>query len=258
MTKNRRPEENFVAHIINQELDDNDFLHEIIPAGKLSSLEALNLYRGDYNARLEEALQNKYEAVYLIAGEELFSDLAQIFLNTHKSTDPDLQKFGDEFPNWLETTAPLNDSMSFLSEVAKIDLTFHKIFHMDRLEKQQQLQPTPENIYLKSNSPLILVQVSSSGYSVWSLRHETELPSDFEWNKEEHLLIYKTSQRTIHSIVLEPPIFNFINKMVQGRSLLSALNDLGQEVTLDSESNYFKMYQMLMEIFQANNFLENK
>lgn len=257
---NRYLEKQFVEHIIYQEEDNPLFLAEIIGAGQLSPKAALDIYRGDYNARLEEALQNKFEGVYLIAGPELFSDLAQLFLTIKKSTDPDLQKFGEEFPLWLKNSAPLNEGMSFLSEVAKVDLAFHHLFHLNPLTYKEDYSLTldPAMITLNSQAPLLLIQTEDSGHSAWSYRDEDELPADFKWGEEEFLMIFKDHQRKMMSLKLTYPFYLFVAELKNGSTLDQAFLKLAQTANLENESPDFITYQTIMKLFQEVQFLQNK
>lgn len=255
----RNLEKKFVEHIILQEEDDPLFLAEIVGAGTLSPKEALDVYRGDYNARLSEALQNKFEGVFLIAGEELFRDLAQLFLNVKQSHDPDLQKFGEEFPQWLKNSAPLNDQMRFLSEVAKVDLAFHHLFHLRPIVSQSNysLELNPAFITLSSEAPLILIEVSESGYSLWNNRFEDELPKDFIWDELEYLMIFKDHHKKIMSLKLDDHLYHLVLDLKKGKTLEEAFLNFAEKSNLQNDSSFLLEYQTIMKIFQESQFLKN-
>lgn len=258
----RRLEKLFVEHIISQDKQDNEdpiFLAEIIGAGTLSPKEALDVYRGDYNARLSEALQNKFEGVSLIAGDELFQDLAQLFLNVKQSRDPDLQQFGEEFPEWLKNSAPLNEKMKFLSEVAKVDLAFHHLFHLAPLVVQSNysLDLNPAVIVLNPQAPIILLEVAESGYSLWSNRHEDELPKSFKWEELEYVMVFKNHQKKIMSLRLEYHLYHLILELKEGKTLEEAFLNFAEKTNLQDNSNQLQDYRAIMNFFQESQFLQN-
>lgn len=252
----RKIERLFVEHIIHQDMDDSSLLDEIIGAGDLTAAEALAIYRGDYNARLEEALQNKYEGVYLIAGDELFSSLAQLFLNSITSKESDLQKFGDEFPAWLKTSAPLNEGMSFLPEIAKIDLAFNHLFHLDPIIDQSSLlSPDPSLIYLNLSAPLILVHAQDSSFSLWCHRYDEELPPGFNWGRDEFILLFKNRDRKILFQNLDQSFYHFMQDLKNGHSLFQAFSHLSKFIDLSENSSDIIRYQELVSLLQNAHFL---
>src|SRR4051812_17487252 len=91
----------FLDAILGSEVDDN-LLANIKPAGSLSNLEALNVYRGDYTARMLEALGKNYEATWVLLGDEEFMDAATRYIKLNPSTYTNLTTYGESFPNFLE------------------------------------------------------------------------------------------------------------------------------------------------------------
>lgn len=239
---NRKIESYFASIIVDQiESPSEDFLSAIIPAGQLSPLDALMVYRGDYEARLTEALQNRYEGVTLIAGDELFHDLARLYLSEEKSNVKDLKDFGYTFSNWLQHSAPLHPEMNYLYQIATIDNMFHHLFHISAPAGQKTNTDNAEKIFLDIGSHIQHAVFSLPAFTLWQHRHQDILPDDFDWEQNEAIILIKNSNNQIDA-------FSYSNKSLGDFwQYLAGNHSLLESLKLTSEQEYFDQNSFIPE-----------
>lgn len=225
-TKFPRATENYFANIIidQTESPSEQFLQSITPAGNLNALEALMVYRGDYEARLTEALQNKYDGVFLLAGNDLFQDLARLYLSVEKSSYKDLKDFGDTFPKWLKESAPLHPEMHYLYQIATIDQMFHHLFHIQAPTSCELVTENAKTIFLNLGEHIQHTGFTLPALTLWQHRNEEQLPSQFDWDKNEYTIIIKNHLNQIDSFIIDNDDLKvFWLNFCQPHSLLDAL-----------------------------------
>lgn len=221
----RATEKYFANIIIDQtESPSEQFLQSITPAGNLNALEALMVYRGDYEARLTEALQYKYDGVFLLAGNDLFQDLARLYLSVEKSSFKDLKDFGDTFPKWLKDQAPLHPEMTYLYQIALIDQMFHHLFHIEAPTPINLLTDNAKTIYLNLGEHIQHADFTLPALTLWQHRNEEQLPEKFNWEKHEYTILIKNHHNQIDSFIIETEdLKNFWFNFCHPHSLLEAL-----------------------------------
>lgn len=70
----------------------------------------MGVYDFAYKARLVEILQDDFEGLHTLLGDERFDQAARAYLDTHPSTYRSARWVGREFPDWLAQTAPWSDT----------------------------------------------------------------------------------------------------------------------------------------------------
>lgn len=116
----------FLSSISNQ--TENWFKEHITPGGTLTQEAAINVYRGDYYARLSEAIGERYESVWFVLGDEDFLQLAREFIESNPSGVRDLGSYAEEFPQYLKACSH-HDEFPFLSDLAFFEQNFWRLFH---------------------------------------------------------------------------------------------------------------------------------
>lgn len=240
-------EHHFADLIVDQsQIPTQEFLQAITPAGSLSPLDAFMVYRGDYEARLTEALKNKYEGVYLIAGDDLFNTLAAIFLTDEKSSVKDLGEFGNAFPDWLTHSAPLHPDMKFLNQVAIVDLIFHQLFHCPSPTITRIDNNDASKIFLHNGKHIIQYDFTFPALSLWHHRYDEELPVDFNWSLKESIIFSKNVHNQIDTFLLSThSLKEFWNYFSKDHSLLESLEYSSNQPTFQS-SEFIPPYTDLM------------
>ncbi len=121
----------FLKSISNDHSIDLESL--IKPAGSLNAQQAIQVYRGDYKARLSEAIGELYESIWYVLGDEDFFNVAKDYIDTHPSTVKELGSYAQDFPQYLKAH-PLVEDFPFLSQLAEFEQTFWQLFHQEETQ----------------------------------------------------------------------------------------------------------------------------
>ncbi|WP_455201046.1 HvfC/BufC N-terminal domain-containing protein [Kaarinaea lacus] len=87
----------------------------------------LAIYGNAYYARLIESLEQDYEAVHVMLGDEEFTRLCTQYIDTYPSKFPSLRWFGQYMAQFLAEHKPYNDH-PYLQELAVFEWTFIEAF----------------------------------------------------------------------------------------------------------------------------------
>lgn len=94
-----------------------------LPAGR-----RFNVYRNTVAVSLTEALELGFPAVRSLIGDENFRKLAGLFLRRTPPSTPLMMLYGKEFPEFLESFAPLSD-IRYLGDVARLEQAQREAYH---------------------------------------------------------------------------------------------------------------------------------
>ena len=201
-------------------------LEGILPGGSLTSDSAVDVYRTGHIVRLTEALGDTFEAVWWVAGDDHYFQLAKEYLLTHSSTSYNLSDFGNTFPDFLENKQPFSD-LPFVADLARFEWTFKEVFHLPPhiglSAEDFQRQELSGNLCLSFGPSIRLFHSSYSIYEVWKARgtEQESLPEE-TWNTPEWLLCYKYEQQVYIKHVSEPE-YLLLQHLLSGHNIEDAL-----------------------------------
>lgn len=235
----------FVEAITSGRLNDSKLLEHMIPSKNLNAKEALETYLNDYNARLSEALQEKFISVHFVIGDESFYEVCRLFLNQFSSRSYDLDAFGHEFPHFISQHS-LSKEFPFLKDLATLDLTFNQFFHasleepvepeiFEQLEDPGSLKVQFIRNFKLFNSPYPL-------YDIWQWRDNSE--QELNLSQAQALLLFK-SQAVVKSTLLSPIQFQLLKYLHQGLSLMETLEYLEMDEGTDISTEVAQLFGLL-------------
>jgi hypothetical protein len=99
----------------------------VLPSKTLSSLERLDIYRGMYLLRMEEALTTDYPALTHFLGDEKFMRMVERYVEVYPSRSYTLNRLGDHLPEFLKTLDDL-PKKDFCCELARLELLLTEVF----------------------------------------------------------------------------------------------------------------------------------
>ena len=213
---------------------DSRLIHAIIPGGALGPGAAVDVYRTGHIVRLTEALGETFEAVWWVAGDEYYFQLAKEFLLEHSSTSYNLSDFGKTFPDFLDKRHPFSD-LPFLGDLARFEWLFKKVFHLPPhtglTPEHFQEQALSGSLRLAFGPSARLFRSPFSVYGVWKARGttQTSLPEK-DWNHPQWLLCYKHQQQVYIKQVSEPE-YLLLHHLISGASIEESLDRTLQEFT---------------------------
>lgn len=183
----------FLDCILNQRTHE-DLLDLIVPAGSLKKTEALAVYRGDYKARLTEALGKSYEATWLLLGDEEFLEVCGKYISTTPSTLTSLTSYGQNFAVFLEE----HDFDEDVVELANFERTFWHLFN-EAAKVSRTLDPEClETAGFDLSMDIHLFSASVKLHQLWLAREELKpsLTSE-DIDGPQFLAVYKAGERVV-------------------------------------------------------------
>jgi hypothetical protein len=99
----------------------------VLPSKTLSSFERLDIYRGMYLMRMEEALESDYPALKHFLGADKFMEVVARYVDVYPSKSYTLNRLGDHFPKFLSTLDDL-PKKEFCCELARMELLLTEVF----------------------------------------------------------------------------------------------------------------------------------
>lgn len=120
----------FKRHLMLHDDSDNTgckIVEHIVDTGRLAGSARLAIYGNAYYARLIEALEQDYEALHVLLGDEEFTRLCEGYIKTYPSRSPSLRWFGRHMGGYLGQQQPYRN-YAYLKELAEFEWTFIETF----------------------------------------------------------------------------------------------------------------------------------
>lgn len=142
-----------------------------------------SVYRNNVTLGLITVLASTYPVVEEIVGEEFFATMARDFALTHLPQSPVMIDYGEEFPDFLKSFAPVQE-LPYLSEVAKLEWHRNTAHHgananpvtIEALGKFSE-EEVP-NLGFEFHPTFSLIKSSYPIVTIWQA-HQQDNPSEF-------------------------------------------------------------------------------
>ncbi len=203
-----------------------ELLKSLIPGGKLTTEQALKVYRNDYVARLTTVLGENYEAVWAVLGDELFFMVCEEFIKNNHSNSFDIGEYGQEFYAFLRNHK-LGLEFPFLGDLAFFEKNLLRVFHSP-LQESSPLAfngQDPINLRFKFIDGIHLQKSPYPIFKLWELKN---IPSEkrdevnIDWNEPSFLVLYKNNQG-IKSSFLKEAQLDILSNLLRGKNLSESL-----------------------------------
>jgi len=220
-------ESNLIKYINLSEDKPEILMDKIIPAGNLSNLEALEVYRDDYFARLKEAMNHHFPKTLSLISSEDWDDLLIDYIIANPSPFYDLEDYGENLDSFLlNHQNNLIVKYPFLVDIIRFEIKFKKLFHqksslgLDTLELQNAFISDQEICLTSTHF------IHSSHFPIYNLITQNEIDSNLEdENEKEHILALKKDDK-IYIYKLSRPEFLFVNFFQTPSKLSLVLEEL--------------------------------
>lgn len=170
--------------------------------GSLGADFRLNIYANAYVLRLEEALENDFEALAALLGEQDFFDLCQAYIKQHPSTFTSLRWFGQYMSDFLKQTPPYNTQQHMI-ELAMFEWNLVDAFNAGQsktVTEQMMAELGPErwpDLVLEFNPSVQLCQYSWNIIPIWqAMRQEQPMPAPEPLDQMHYCLIWREDLKT--------------------------------------------------------------
>lgn len=229
---NNKFQNEFLKGVITKNISSG-LLDEMIPIGKLTNSQVMEVYQNDYRARLQEVIGDNYEACWFVLGDDDFLTYSYEYVENHPSEYTNLLHYGDGFPEFLATKAK---DVPFIKELAEFEKSFWYLFHQEDNHRYFTPQEYGESIFEKSlkliNENYFLFESEVELSQIWQMRKGDIQKSFNEIQNKEYSLLYKNNDK-IQIQVISEGLYELINKLKKTDTILEAVEEIEEEKLSD-------------------------
>lgn len=204
---------------------DGDFVAAVRGGGKLTSTEAVDVYRNAYPARMSEALGETFEACWRTLGDEDFLTACRVYARSVPSKSHNLSDYGSSFPDFL--LERFKEHAPFIGDLARLEWSFKELFHA---APHAGLAPAALSVAVKNDSVLIFgsavvfLSFTHSVHGLWKRDRSDDAPlHPSDWEGRQQVLLYKSGGTPVFSRVLAAPEASAFSSLHAGLRLDEAL-----------------------------------
>jgi hypothetical protein len=192
--------------------------------GRLSSADAVGVYRSGYPARLSEALGETFEACWRVLGDADFLAACAEFARKVPSTSHNLSDYGAKFPAFL--LGKFKGEAPYIGELGRLEWEYKELFHKaphqslraDLLAKQAK----PDSV-LNIGTATALLTLKYSVLNIWKRDRTDERRIDpAEWNTKQHVILFKHGGNDVKHAILSRPEVLTLQSLRAGKKVLNA------------------------------------
>jgi hypothetical protein len=198
----------------------------IRPSRTLAPLERLDIYRGMYELRLVEALRVDYPGLLRFLGEEMFEELARLYVASCPSESYTLNRLGDRLPDFLSQVDGIRRP-GFVEALARLELAETFVFDEEEspvaaLESVAGLSEDRwGRLRLTPVRALRLLRLNYPAHEfMQAFRRDEELPSLRP--RRTHLIVYRREYGLFH-MPLSAPAFALFQALAERSPLDEAM-----------------------------------
>ncbi len=125
-------EKTFVSSLLQPQVNDTDFLSELLPLHSISKEMQLSIYRSNVNGAHQNVLGQVYPACLNILGEDYFNQLCRVYRFEYPSTDADLNNYGKSFSSFMKKQFELHQELTgleYLADLASLEWHWHASYY---------------------------------------------------------------------------------------------------------------------------------
>lgn len=204
---------------------DSAFVAAVEGGGKLTSAQAVEVYRNGYPARMSEALGETFEACWRMLGDEDFLEGCRVYARSVPSTSYNLSDYGATFPDFL--LSRFKDDAPFIGDLARLEWSFKELFHA---EPHAGLAPAGLSVAVKNDSVLvfgsavIFLSFTHKVHGLWKRDRNDATPlNPSDWSGPQQVLLHKSGGTPVFSRILAASEASALKSLHEGRPLAEAL-----------------------------------
>lgn len=194
-----RTTQQYFAHALSTQDEQSEklFKDSLCSNPHISEQHALDIYRNNTRGARIKALQSVYPVLEQVIGKQCFYQIAHDYVHTHPSKLPDLNKYGDSFPDFIKAHTINNSVFSdllYLHDLARLEWGLNIAYFADNDVNSMAslLDRDANNITLKTSKTLSLVQSVYPVHAIWQ-KHKTgnNVTEITALTEADHLVIYR-------------------------------------------------------------------
>lgn len=198
----------------------------IRPSRTLEPLERLDIYRGMYELRLLEALRVDYPGLIHFLGDDMFAELARIYISACPSRSYTLNRLGDRLPEFVARVEGL-PKPRFVEALARLELAETLVFDEEESPVVSAgdvagLDPArSERLHLRPIRALRAIELSYPAHLYLdAMRGGEPVPSLRP--RATRLVVYRRNHAVFH-LSLSAPAYVLFQALARGETLGEAM-----------------------------------
>lgn len=192
----------------------------------LEPLQRLDIYRGMYELRLVEALRVDYPGLVRFLGEEMFDELARLYVASCPSESYTLNRLGDRLPDFLSQVDGIRRPR-FVDALARLELTETLVFDEEEssaaaIESVAGLSEDQwGRLRLTPIRALRLLRLNYPAHEFMQAIRRDEAPPSLR-PRRTHLIVYRRGFGLFH-LTLSAAAFALFQALAKGATLEEAM-----------------------------------
>ena len=184
-----------------------------------------DIYRNNVLHSLGRALASRYPVIERLVGEAFFAAMARAFVQAHPPQSPMLFAWGEEFPPFLETFAPVR-GLTYLPDVARLEYARGRAYHAADArpltpEALAALAASADQARLALHPSVSVLASSHAIYSIWAMNQPDSTPMPLD-DHPETAAILRDRALEVQVWLLAAGEAVFLRALLEGHSLLAA------------------------------------
>lgn len=187
MTMLRTTQRDFQGYLLHP-ADASPIENQVVSDAKAGARRRLDIYVEAYRMRLEEALQEDFEALHSLLGDDQFHALCLRYIDAHPSQHPSLRYFGRHMSGFLHHNA-FYSRQPVLAELAAFEWAMIAAFDTEdsAVITRDDLARVPAgdwgSLRFETHASAQRVELFWNAPAIWSAVHKKEAPPAPERNQ---------------------------------------------------------------------------
>lgn len=211
---------------------------QLVDSRGLAPAQRLQVYRNMLAANHQAALATAYPIVLRLVGDDFFDDLCAAYLQEYPSTSGNLQDYGAQFPELIESH-PQAATLDYLADVARLEWARQESV-LAPLEDPvsnaiaDSVAPDDyENLCFSLVPSLKLVQSDYPILDIWLYCND---PCDSRLDIEGHrqdVVVWRSGTQ-IAMLAIEPARYRLLSRLADGKPLGTAIETGADDLAADT------------------------
>jgi len=198
----------------------------VLPSKTLSALDRLDIYRGMYLLRMEEALATDYPALKHFLGDDEFMRLVERYVEVYPSRSYTLNRLGDHLPEFIATLDDLARK-DFCHDLARLEYALCTVFDADETAPltEQAVRAVPQEAWETARlKPVAAFRLLEFDYPVSRYMGAVDEENPYpRLGRKKHWVVACRANYDVHRIDLTQPAFELLSALASGRTVGDAI-----------------------------------
>ncbi len=191
----------------------------VLPSKTLSSLDRLDIYRGMYLLRMEEALATDFPALKHFLGDDGFMSLVTRYTDAHPSRSYTFNRFGDYLVDFVATQDEF-PKKDFCHDLARLEFALTNVFDAPETSPltEQQVRAVPQEAWETARlKPVAAFEMLAFDYpvSLYLGAVDGENPFPRLARKKTWVVCYRKDFH-VYRLNLEGPAYELLSSLAKG------------------------------------------